>query len=295
MAPAPGLDENLADALVERNRRGPAPVMVLAPGGLSEALEARYSAGGIHVYHDTAAAFDSLDCWYRAFVDPERGEAVRGTPVHLPRTEKAFLDEFESAEVLRAGGVPMVRSERVAYLDEAKAAAAALGYPVVLKALAPGVAHKHQHGLVAVGLRDPLDLEREFKRMQGSLETDVPFLVQPMVRAKAELIAGVTHEKALGHFLVFGLGGVHTEVLDAVTLIPMPAGLATLRARVEASPLAKLVSTESFASVLDALQRVALGHAEAIDSIDLNPVLSTDDGCLAVDALIVLKQDGKTP
>ena len=45
----------------------------------------------------------------------------------------------------------MVRSETVVFLDEAKAAAAAIGYPVVLKALAPGVAHKNQQGLVAVG------------------------------------------------------------------------------------------------------------------------------------------------
>jgi acyl-CoA synthetase (NDP forming) len=288
MAPVPGMDETLADGLIARNRRCPAPVMVLSPGGLSPALEARYAAGGIHVYHDTAAAFDSLACWYCAPPAEEPMVAVRGKRIAFDQNV-SFLDEHRSAEVLRAAGVAMVRSERVGFLDEAKAAAAALGYPVVLKGLAPGVAHKNEYGLVAVGLRDPIDLEREFNRMKGSVEGKLAFLVQPMVRAKAELIAGVTHEKALGHFLVFGLGGVHTEVLDAVTLLPIPTGPATLRARLAESPVGRLVAAEKFAALLDSLQALVLAQPDAIDSIDLNPVLATADDCLAVDALIVLK------
>ena len=287
MAPVPGMDETLADGLIARNRRCPAPVMVLSPGGLSPALEARYAAGGIHVYHDTAAAFDSLACWYQS--PPAAQTPARpGKRIAWDRSA-AFLDEHESADVLRQAGVAMVRSERVTFLDEAKAAAAALGYPVVLKGLAPGVAHKNEYGLVAVGLRDPIDLEREFNRMKGAVEGELAFLVQPMVRARAELIAGVTHEKALGHFLVFGLGGVHTEVLDEVTLLPILVAPSTLRARLAASPIGKLVAVDPFAAMLEALQGLVLAQPEVIDSIDLNPVLSTGDECLAVDALIVLK------
>ena len=288
MAPVPGMDETLADELIARNRRCPAPVMVLSPGGLSSELEARYAAGGIHVCHDTAAAFDSLACWYQAPASEESDATGAGNNIALEK-KTGFLDEHESAQLLRQAGIAMVRSERVTFLDEAKAAAAALGYPVVLKGLAPGVAHKNEYGLVAVGLRDAVDLEREFTRMNGAVEGDLAFLVQPMVRAKAELIAGVTHEKALGHFLVFGLGGVHTEVLDTVTLLPIPTGPATLRARLAESPVGKLVANGKFAAILESLQALVLAQPGIIDSIDLNPVLATDEECLAVDALIVLK------
>jgi acetate---CoA ligase (ADP-forming) len=288
-APAPGWDENMADALIARNWRCPAPVIVLAPGGLKPDLEARYTAGGVPVYHDTAACFDSLQCWYRA-----GAPVIAGAPPRLPQKvaivgKSGFLNEAQSAEVLRQAGVPMVRSEAVSFVDEAKAAAAALGYPVVLKALAPGVAHKNQQGLVAVGISDPQALEHEFSRMRNKVG-DVPFLVQPMIASRAELIAGVSHEAPLGHFLVFGLGGIHAEALDQVTLLPIPASRAAIRARLEASALARVAPLEELARVLEALQALVLDHAQTIESIDVNPLLVAKDGCIAVDALIVLRK-----
>jgi succinyl-CoA synthetase beta subunit len=181
----------------------------------------------------------------------------------------------------------MVRSEPVSFLDEAKAAAAAIGYPVVLKALAPGVAHKAAQGLVATGIADADDLERHFTMMSSKVGR-VPFLVQPRVSAKTELILGVSREAPLGHFLVFGLGGVHAEALDQVTLLPLPVGPAALRERLAASPIARLAPLEEVARALEALQALALEHADEIDSIDVNPLLVTAEGCVAVDALVVL-------
>lgn len=290
-APAPGWDQHMADALVQRNRRCAAPVLLLSPGGLSDEIESRYSGGGIPVYHDTAACFDSLQCWYQAFTPLADGEAPRlKKKVELRRTG-AFLNEAESAQVLRQAGVPMVASESVTFLDEAKAAAVALGYPVVLKALAPGVAHKNHQGLVAVGIRDAVELQREFAAMKSRLEDEeVPFLVQPMVASRAELIVGVSREAALGHFLVFGLGGIHAEMLDQVTLLPIPAGGAAIRERIQSSTLAKLAPVEEVAAVLEALQALVLEHADTIESIDVNPLLVAKHGCVAVDALIVLRQ-----
>lgn len=291
-APAPGWDDSMADALTARAKRCAAPVLILTPGGLKPELEARYAKAGIPVYYDTATCFDSLQCWYRAGGSVHETEPRRLTKKVL-LSGKDFLDEAASAQVLRQAGVPMVRSETVSFLDEAKAAAAALGYPVVLKALAPGVAHKNQHGLVAVGIRDAAALEESFKEMKSRLKDDVAFLVQPMIASRAELIVGVSREAALGHFLVFGLGGVHAESLDQVTLLPLPAGPATIRARIESSSLAKIAPVEEVARVLEALQALVLDHAGSIDSIDVNPLLITREGCVAVDALIVLNKQGE--
>jgi acetate---CoA ligase (ADP-forming) len=293
-APAPGWDDRMADALIARNKRCAAPVLILTPGGLKPELETRYAKAGIPVYYDTATCFDSLQCWYRAGGSVQETEPRRLTK-KIPISGKDFLDEAASAQVLRQAGVPMVRSETVSYLDEAKAAAAALGYPVVLKALAPGVAHKNQHGLVAVGIRDAAVLEESFQEMKSRLKDDVPFLVQPMIASKAEVIVGVSREAPLGHFLVFGLGGIHAESLDQVTLLPVPVGPATIRARIESSPLARIAPVEALAQVLEALQALVLDHAGSIDSIDVNPLLITRDGCVAVDALIVLNKQGEVP
>ena len=293
-APAPGWDENMADALIARNARGPAPVIVLTPGGLKPELEARYAKGGVPLYYDSAACFDSLQCWYRASTSAPEGEPRRlAQPVSVPKGT-GFLNEAQSAELLRQAGVPMVRSEAVSFLDEARAAAAAVGYPVVLKALAPGVAHKNQHGLVAVGIGDARALEQQFQAIRARLENkDVPFLVQPMIASRAELIVGVSREAALGHFLVFGLGGIHAESLDQVALLPVPASPAAIRARVEASPLSRIARAEDIAHVLEALQALVLAHAQSIESIDVNPLLVTAEGCVAVDALIVLRNQGE--
>jgi acyl-CoA synthetase (NDP forming) len=291
-APAPGWDEDMADALIARNRRCPGPVVLLAPGGLKPDIEQRYREGAIPIHYDTASCFDSLQCWYRASSPMDDGAPQRlKVPVRLD-ANGGFLDEARSAAVLREAGVPMVRSERVSFLDEAKAAAAALGYPVVLKALAPGVAHKNAQGLVATALRNPLALEDAFKSM-SSKAGSVPFLVQPMLSAKAELITGVSHERGLGHFLVFGLGGIHTELFDGVTLLPIPMGPAALRARITSAPVGRIAPVDEVARVLEALQALVLDHPGRIESIDVNPLLVTDEGCVAVDALIVFRKEGE--
>ena len=82
-------------------------------------------------------------------------------------------------------------------------------------------------------------------------------------------------------------------MFDEVTLLPIPAGSATIRARVESSPLAKLAPVEDVARVLEALQGLVLDHADAIESIDVNPLLVGDEGCVAVDALIVLRKESE--
>ena len=294
-APAPGWDENMADSLIARNQRCGAPVLVLTPGGLKPELEARYAKGNVPIYYDTAACFDSLQCWYRTSAPVYDDQPPRLRNRIDIRGKGGFLDEAESAGVLRQAGVPMVRSESVSFIDEAKAAAAALGYPVVLKALAPGVAHKNQYGLVAIGIHDAAALEQAFKSMRSGVDGELRFLVQPMITAKAELIVGVSREGALGHFLVFGLGGIHAERLDQVTLVPLPVGPSTLRARVEASALGRIAPVEEVARVLEALQALVLEHPQPIDSIDVNPLLVASDGCVAVDALIVLSKQGEGP
>lgn len=303
---APGMDFQLADALIQRNIRCPSPVLVLAPGGLHAEVEAHYSRGGIPVFHDTAACFDTLQCWYQAFAAAAPIEEAGSTAAsddcggtasvigELLRGRNGILSEARSAEVLRRSGVPMVANRVVHSPDEALQAAAAFAYPVVLKALVPGIAHKNHHALVALGLGDAAALAQAYDAMAARASalghSKVPCLVQPMVQGKAELIVGVSHEAPLGHFLLAGLGGIHAEMFDQVTLFPIPSSRAALHRGIESARLGRLAPVEDIVTVLEALQALVLAHPGIIESVDVNPLLVSENGCVAVDALIVLCQ-----
>jgi acetate---CoA ligase (ADP-forming) len=199
-----------------------------------------------------------------------------------------------------------VESRQAANLEDACSVAAALGFPVVLKGLAPGVAHKNKLGLVAAGLADKAALEAAWARMEASIKSHgiardkVSFIVQPMKAARAELIAGVSWEPPLGHFLVAGLGGIYTEALDESLLFPVPVSEAAMRAKLQRSRLGRLLTAidsgsggaqlDGLIQTLASLQKLVLAHGDRVESVDVNPVLLTDSGCVAVDALVVLRE-----
>jgi hypothetical protein len=109
------------------------------------------------------------------------------------------------------------------------------------------------------------------------------------------LLAGVSTEPGLGHFLIYGLGGVHTELLSHVDLLPIPSSPEFIRSSVAASLVGRVLATrndgdrlmEQFCAILGKLQRLALHFSDTIDSIDINPILLGKEGCIGVDALIV--------
>ena len=213
-----------------------------------------------------------------------------------------ILSEIESAEILRKFGVTMVESRRVTSEEDALHAAQAFGYPVVLKALPSGVAHKSKLGLVITGLHDDASLKAGYARLasrlhaQGFATANVTVIAQPMVPAKAEIIIGVTTEAPFGHFLLAGLGGVYTEVLDDIVLLPVPIADETIRKRLAAATVGRLIcqaggenALSQVVRALAALQRLVLAYSNEVISIDVNPLVLTEGGALAVDALIVLK------
>src|SRR5262249_3810189 len=156
-------------------------------------------------------------------------------------------------------------------------------FPVVLKALVPGVAHKAKEGLVVTGIADANAYRDALGRLR---QHGAPVIVQPQVAAKAELILGVITEPRLGKFLLLGLGGIHTEILDEIVLWPIPSV-----PDLSGSRIGRLVTAlGAEAPVLDALsglQDIALAADDTIESIDVNPLIVTGTGVVAVDALIV--------
>lgn len=315
-------DISLFTPLAERKRRTGSPVVIVAPGGLRPEIEARYTAECIPVFHDLPTCFESLRCVYdmmdmaaeRETAERDSAECESGaSPVEPSGLEvsrtldaavgAAFLSEIDSAALLRSAGMPMIESRIVSSADAARREADQLGYPVVLKALAPGVAHKHDAGLVAVGIGDGEALELAYDKLErtltglGHARTTTTIILQPMAAAEVELIVGATWEPALGWFLLAGHGGVNAEAFDSVELFPVPISAAAIRRRLLTGKLGPLLErladrnhrnvSAEVAAALQGVQNAVKASGELLHSIDVNPLLVTRTGCIAVDALVV--------
>lgn len=212
-------------------------------------------------------------------------------------TPPRALDEFESKRLLAGYGVPVVAEARARDADEALAAAARLGYPVVLKGCGAAFRHKTELGLVALDLADAGALRAAAARMLGAMAGAGELLVQSMVKGRREFLAGMARDPQFGPVLTFGLGGIHAEALDDVALRIAPlalddarAMLGEIRARALLGALRGLpaVDTEALARILVALSRLALERPD-IEAVDINPLVIEGAQPVAVDALVLLR------
>jgi acetate---CoA ligase (ADP-forming) len=207
---------------------------------------------------------------------------------------------YEAARVVLAeAGIPFGAARTVHGRDEALAAAAELGYPVVVKAL--GLLHKSDAGGVVLGIDDPAALRAAIADL-GRRLAPAAFSVERMapVAEGVELLIGARRDPRFGPVALAGLGGVYAEALDdvAVALAPLDqAGAERLLLTLRGAPLLRgargrpPVDLAAAAAALAALSRVAAAHPE-IAELEVNPLLGRPDGALGLDARIVLAPAG---
>jgi acetyl coenzyme A synthetase (ADP forming)-like protein len=198
-------------------------------------------------------------------------------------------------ELLDAAGIRRLRATTVADPVEARRVAAHLGPPVALKAAGPDLVHKSDVGGVCLDLRSEADVEDAYRDMTSRLgDRMTGATVQQMARAGVETIVGVVQDPLFGPLVMFGLGGVATELLDdrAFRILPLTDLDATDLVRsLRASPLlfgyrgSPPVDVASLEQVLQRVARVAARVAE-IAELDINPLIVSDAGAVAVDCRI---------
>jgi acyl-CoA synthetase (NDP forming) len=219
-----------------------------------------------------------------------------GVPPLPPAAAPVADDGYWTArELLRGAGLPFPDARLVRTEDEAAAAAAAIGGPVVLKAL--GLLHKSDAGGVALGLASEAQVRGAHADMEARLSPP-GYCVEAMadLRDGVELIVGVQRDPRFGAVAMVGLGGVLTEVLRdvAFALAPVDAGVARrMLDRLTASPLLHgvrgrpAVDVDAAAAAIARVTEVAAAHPE-LASLEVNPLLARPDGALALDARVVL-------
>jgi succinyl-CoA synthetase beta subunit len=215
------------------------------------------------------------------------------------------LNEHQTKQLLAPFGITFLPGTPAANAAEAVAAAAQIGYPVVLKILSTDILHKTEVGGVRLQIADEAQLRQACDAMLESVTRQVPqaridgFLVQPMATGGvAELIAGVTHDPVFGPALTVGLGGVLTEIYQDAShrLLPADKGMVQDMLReLTAWPLLDGFRGRPLADVDACCQMVAalsdaqqsLGHR--ISDIEINPIQvhAQGKGAWGLDALVL--------
>ena len=212
------------------------------------------------------------------------------------------LSEYESKRVLAAYGLPISREILVSSQSEAKAAAKRVKYPVVLKACSADEAHKTEKGLIAVNLASQSALVEAFKllKKRAGKNYEGEYLVQEMVSGSREIMIGMHRDPSFGPAVMFGLGGIFTEVLQDVTFRIAPLRKKDAREMLRSIRGSKIlesvrgmpaVDRDILCHALMAVGQIAIDHVD-IEEIDINPLIIKGAKPIAVDALIVLSDVG---
>jgi acyl-CoA synthetase (NDP forming) len=264
----------------------------------------------IYGYPEAAAAAMARAARYGAWRTEPRGKVPSFRDIKTDEA-RALVREFlhstvgggwmppdQTARLLRYYGIPLAELTPVGSEDEAVHAFAAVarqGVPVVLKADVPGLVHKTEAGAVLPDLRTEADVRAAYRTLMDRFgERQRRVLAQPMITGGTEVIVGVADDHMFGSLVVFGLGGVATEVLadHAARLTPLTDTDADkLIHSIRSAPLL-LGHRGSPAADLEALRDLLLRVSRLADDLpevtdlDLNPVIARADGVFAVDARI---------
>jgi len=210
---------------------------------------------------------------------------------------QTVLSEFESKKLLAQYHIPVTREILVESRESLRDAIEAIGYPIVLKGCSPDIAHKTEKGLIRVDIRNEDEALVAFKEITAGMKgSGNAVLVQEMVRGKRELVAGLTRDPQFGPCVMFGLGGIFTEVLNDVCFRVAPLeefdALEMMREIKGHKILGAVRGMEAvdmtlLADILVAIGKIGMEN-EKIAEIDINPLIITGNKPVAVDALIVL-------
>jgi acyl-CoA synthetase (NDP forming) len=260
-----------------------------------------------------AAPMQGLPEAMRAFAAAARFAGKRKTlkggfsSLTMPATpaidgDTRIVSEHEAKQRLAAFGL-QVPAARVVPPAQAAAAAAALGFPVVVKVAEPVIAHKTEAGAVAVNLRTSDEVEAAVARMQRSVAEYQPGLVIESVLVEemvcdvvAELIVGIKRDPQFGLALVVGAGGILVEMVEDSVLLLLPTDRETVRTSIEGLRIARILGgyrgrrAGDIDSVVESIMAVAAyaeAHRDDLVELDVNPLMVLPRGAVAVDALIV--------
>ena len=208
------------------------------------------------------------------------------------------LSEYESKCILASYQIPVTREIVVEGSSDVIPAAHEIGYPLVMKGCSPGITHKTEKGIVRTDIRndrEALDAFNDIMACMNGIKGGV--LVQEMIIGKRELAMGLIRDPQFGPCVMFGLGGIFTEILRDVSFRLAPLEKRDALEMMDEIKAHKIldavrgmepVDREMLSEMLINVGRIGIAN-DMIKEIDVNPVIIAGSRPIAVDALVVLQ------
>ena len=217
---------------------------------------------------------------------------------------RVSLLEPEAYEVCNEYGIKVPPFRVVESVESAIASANEIGYPVALKVVSEEILHKTDAGGVMLGITSDSALRASYEQLAANIKKAAPNLskmsvmVQKMMPSNTELVLGALRDKSFGPTVMFGMGGIYVEALKIVGFRLSPICLDDAKKLIhETLPPALIkgvrgrgpMNVDSIAGVLVSLGQL-LEEQPQIEEVDFNPVFPYQDGCIAVDARIIISR-----
>lgn len=245
---------------------------------------------------------------YSAFLETLDSRTLSIACPKEPRGKgRVALSEHASKEFFKSYGIPCPEEAVAPTMEEAVAAANSIGYPVVMKIESPDILHKSEAGGVKLNIKDDAAVRKSFQIILQNAKAYAPganingVLVQHMLPSGLEAIVGANCDPQLGPMVLFGLGGIFTEVFRDAALYPAPFNKGEAMKMIASIKGGKLLQgyrgkpkldVDALADALVSVSRLAVENKDRLLEMDINPlfVYPEGEGVAAADGLIVLSR-----
>ena len=232
----------------------------------------------------------------------DRSAPTHERPASMPLATPMDRSERQALALVAKAGIPVVPHATACDARQAADAATAMGFPVVLKVLSDDIPHKSDAGRVALRLREAEEVKNAFENILQRVRQARPdatidgVLVAPMIQGGVECILGGLVDPVFGPVVMFGLGGIHVEVLKDVSFRRAPLDRAEAYRMVREIRSAAVldgvrgqppVDQQALADALVRLSHLIVANVGHVASIEINPFIALPHGGMAVDALVV--------
>ncbi|NQT67962.1 MAG: acetate--CoA ligase family protein [Desulfobacteraceae bacterium] len=259
-------------------------------------------------FMDPVEAFRALALQYRyASFRQKKSHTVKEVAFPLQDNAKIWIEEIqqkgrqpllhEALDLLDRLGIPTATWRMVTSFSEARKAANEMGYPVVIKAVAPSLLHKSDQGGIAINVRNSESLEKQWEEIHSRFKDIIGIVLQKMIFASREIIVGAKRDPSFGPVVLVGMGGIMVEVMQDVSMRLAPVSEDEANEMIDQLQGAKVLGP--FRGMKAADRRAAvqclvevshlMHHIPEIQEIDVNPLILSDDGNdgMALDAQII--------
>jgi succinyl-CoA synthetase beta subunit len=215
------------------------------------------------------------------------------------KQRRKTLSEHESKQLLSLYDIPVTREILIEDIKDLPGAVDEIGFPLVMKGNSSSITHKTEKGLIRVDIRNEKEARAAFTEIMGKMQGEGEgVLVQELVKGQRELVVGLTRDPQFGPCVMFGLGGIFTEILKDIAFRVAPLEkrdaldmMQEIKGRkiLESVRGMEAADLDSLSQILINVGRIGLEN-EQVKEIDINPLILKGARPVAVDALVILIQ-----